>query len=575
MSLQSPFGPDINMQLMALQGQGGPYIPQRDPADMGSREQFMRMLSETRDAEARAYQRQQESEERGFGRQLELLKAGTGEQAKLQQDRMALEQQAKERFMSQQLELDREQDDLEAQIAISTGEERARLTQRHFEVKQKNEEMKSAISQSEATAAGLSGMSKTQRETLIQGLRTTYQALEAQTTRGISEANTIDFSAGLKNVVESARNKATGALAPGGGIPGIASYSDLHYAAQDPEFMTALAAVVPDEVLKNFAASSGEGGVVGAIARFGIEGQEGLLKPGGTIADRIKEAQAAASVSGSKSRAVASMLGGDLASKLGIDREAMTGLFADLDMLKIATQSGDPDRIKMVKDRVRNSLTNIGSQNGFGQEGMVEFFKAAAKSLKEGPANEKGVSAPRFGAVTGEGTNQDLINALGRGLGEELESMATLVGTIYGSGEIQRAGDYKRTIDAIDQAFKPSGPDKEVLMDEKRFAALLEPLLGEGANLAQAQYGFLRPDLQDEVLALYATLADLSGQNRITTSRQSDLAKFLADPANAQLLNQDVIEQMSQLAGARAGQAKMKSRKSVVSPTSPIPRAFP
>ena len=58
MSLQSPFGPDVQAQLMGLAGYGGQQMPSRDPGDMGTREQFMRMMAENRFQGDQQFQRQ-------------------------------------------------------------------------------------------------------------------------------------------------------------------------------------------------------------------------------------------------------------------------------------------------------------------------------------------------------------------------------------------------------------------------------------------------------------------------------------------------------------------------------------
>jgi hypothetical protein len=543
MSLQSPFGSDVNAQLMALQGRGGGGGG-RNPGDMGSREQFMRMMEETRAAEARAYGRQKESEERGFARQMELMGAQGQMQSKLNQDRMALEQQARERLMGQQFEIEQEQDQLEAQIAVATGAKREELRQRHFELKQRNEEMKTSVAESEALASGLTQLSNTQREQLVNGFQIHLDALTAQLDKAVAEGGAIDVTGALRNVVQGARNKARGAFVPFGGIPGVAEYSDLHFAIQDEGFATALAALVPEEILKSWAASAPEGGILGAIGRAGIYDEPGLFQRRAGIADSIEAGRAAASVSGSRSRAVTQMLGGDLASKLGISSDDIGGLIADVDMLRIATQSGDPDRINMVKSRLQDRITDLGGQSGLGQEGFVEFFKAAAKAIQQGPAGEGGVATPRFGDVTSEGSAQDLINALGRGLSDELDSIATTLGSVFGSGQIQRASDYKRVIQAINKAFTPSGPGGEITMDARQLTQLLNSTLGPGADVSRGQFGFAQPDQVKAIREWLGTMADITGQNVITKDREKALVDFWADPANAQGLNLDVLDQM-------------------------------
>ena len=64
MSLQSPFGPDVQMQLMGLSGYGQ-QMPSRDPGDMGTREQFMRMMAENRAQSDQQYQRQMQMMQQG------------------------------------------------------------------------------------------------------------------------------------------------------------------------------------------------------------------------------------------------------------------------------------------------------------------------------------------------------------------------------------------------------------------------------------------------------------------------------------------------------------------------------
>lgn len=603
MSLQSPFGSDINAQLLALQASGATPTPYRDPGDMGTREQFMRMLdfqrsqmNESRAAEERANQRQIEAEQRlydrqkevaatSFARETDLLKMGARQQMAVQENQAYLNQQAKERFMAQQQQLDMEEDAINDQIAIATGDERIALEQRLLAVKQKNEQMKTAITQAEAKAAGLGSTAKVQQNQLRTQFETMYNSLQSRLDDGITRGGTMDIAGLLGRVVQGSRLDATGGAISGGGIPGIASYSDLHFASQDPKIAAALAAFVDAPTLDAWGKSVGEGGIVGMLGRtgewvsrgagslFGMKAAEGSTA---TVADRLKAAQEA-TTKGSKSAILGDLLADSFAQQLGLRTEegqgltSVKGLLSDAEMLRVAMSSGDPDRVKIVKDRMKSNLTNVAAASGLSEEGLIQFFKTAAQSMKEGPKNEKGVAAPRFGEVTNQGTNQDIVNALGKGMANELSNLSDVMGTVFRSGEIQRASDYKRVVEAMTSAFQPSGPGGEVTMDEKMLNELLRPLFSNAQttfNLGQGEMGRMTPEQFKIAKDLFGTLADLSGTQRGIAGQKEQMIQLLSDPANAALMDPQLLDLQARLAGQRAGAMARGKRKPLL-PTPP------
>jgi len=574
MSLQSPFGSDINAQLMALQGGMGQQIPQRDPGDMGSREQFMRMLAETRDAEQRSYQRQKETEERGFGRQMEMMKASTQQQMATQQNQAYLNQQAQERALAKMQQYEAEEESINTAMITADAAKRQELLDRKTKLLQDKNNLQSAITAAESRVAGLDQQAKIATGGMIREFQTAYDALNAQEQDAVTRGTTLDWTNMLRNRTAAARNAARGSsLSPeGSGYAGSwigAGYSDLHFALQDQNFANAFAAFADKNALEAMGATAREGGLAGAIGRNLktempnvaeiIEGISGLsIEKGATIADRLKAAQEVVNRQTGRAGLLFDVVGTDLAQQLGADPTKLRGLFNDLEMYKVALAQGNQQGADLIRERLKQSVTDVGGQT-LGQSGLLKFFEAAASSF------EKGKEGPRFGAPTGAGAADDIINAMGAGMAKEFRTLADTLGSIYKSGEIQTAAQYRALIDGINAATGVSTKQGAtgapvVTLDEKTLEQLVSGLVPNYARTTTGATGFLKPGEVQKIKELQAILADISGERRGIASTQKQIMEFLADPANAQFLGSDAQAFMDLMASRAAAQAGERTR---------------
>lgn len=589
MSLQSPFGSDINAQLMALQGGMGQQIPQRDPGDMGSREQFMRMLGETRDAEQRAYQRQMETEERGFGRQMEMMKASTQQQMATQQNQAYLNQQAQERALAKMQQYEAEEESINTAMITADAAKRQELLDRKTKLLQDKNNLQSAITAAESRVAGLDQQAKIATGGMIREFQTAYDGLNAQEQDGIGKGTTLDWTNMLRNRTAAARNAAFGSsLSPeGSGYAGSwlgGGYSDLHFALQDQNFANAFAAFADKNALEAMGATAREGGIFGATGR-GIEratrGIGGLFDyipevPGAktisssasgktaTIADRIKAAQEVVDRQTGRAGLLFDVVGTELSHQLGMsDPTKLRGLFNDLEMYKVALAQGNQQGADLIRERLKQTITDVGGQT-LGQSGLLRFFEAAASSFEK-VKDEKGKESPRFGAATGAGAADDIINAMGAGMAKEFRTLADTLGSVYKSGEIQTAAQYKALIDGINAATGVSTKEGAtgapvVTLDEKTLEQLVGGLVPGYARTTTGATGFLKPEQVQKVKELQAILADISGERRGIASTQKQIMEFLADPANAQFLSSDAQAFMDLMASRAAAQAGERTR---------------
>lgn len=570
MSLQSPFGSDINAQLMALQGGGmGQQIPQRDPGDMGSREQFMRMLGETRDAEQRAYQRQMETEERGFGRQMEMMKASTQQQMATQQNQAYLNQQAQERALAKMQQYEAEEESINTAMITADAAKRQELLDRKTKLLQDKNNLQSAITAAESRVAGLDQQAKIATGGMIREFQTAYDALNAQEQDAVTRGTTLDWTNMLKNRTAAARNAAFGSSlqSEGAGSGVFSGYSDLHFALQDQNFANAFAAFADKNALEAMAASATEGKILGAIGRGveratrGIGGLLGLEAASGetaTIADRLKAAQEVVDRQTGRAGLLFDVVGTDLAQQLGADPTKLRGLFNDLEMYKVALAQGNQQGADLIRERLKQSVTDVGGAS-LGQSGLLKFFEAAASSF------EKGKEGPRFGAATGAGAADDIINAMGAGMAKEFRTLADTLGSVYKSGEIQTAAQYKALIDGINASTGVSAREGAtgapvVTLDEKTLEQLVGGLVPGYARTTTGATGFLKPEQVQKVKELRGILADISGERRGIASTQKQIMEFLADPANARLLGSDAQAFMDLMASQAATQAGESTR---------------
>lgn len=570
MSLQSPFGSDINAQLMALQGGMGQQIPQRDPGDMGSREQFMRMLGETRDAEQRAYQRQMETEERGFGRQMEMMKASTQQQMATQQNQAYLNQQAQERALAKMQQYEAEEESINTAMITADAAKRQELLDRKTKLLQDKNNLQSAITAAESRVAGLDQQAKIATGGMIREFQTAYDGLNAQEQDGIGKGTTLDWTNMLKNRTAAARNAAFGSSlqAEGAGSGMFSGYSDLHFALQDQNFANAFAAFADQNALEAMGATAREGGVLGAAGRGieratrGIGGLLGLEAASGetaTIADRLKAAQEVVARQTGRAGLLFDVVGTELSHQLGMsDPTKLRGLFNDLEMYKVALAQGNQQGADLIRERLKQTITDVGGQT-LGQSGLLRFFEAAASSF------EKVKEGPRFGAATGAGAADDIINAMGAGMAKEFRTLADTLGSVYKSGEIQTAAQYRALIDGINAATGVSTKEGAtgapvVTLDEKTLEQLVGGLVPGYARTTTGATGFLKPEQVQKVKELQAILADISGERRGIASTQKQIMEFLADPANAQFLGSDAQAFMDLMANRAATQAGERTR---------------
>lgn len=609
MSLQSPFGSDINAQLMALQGGMGQQIPQRDPADMGSREQLMRMLDfqryqmdESRAAEERAYQRQIESEqranerqlageERGFGRQMELLRANTQQQMATQQNQAYLNQQAQERALAKMQQYEAEEDDINTSIITADAAKRQELMDRKAKLLQDKNNLQSAITAAEGRVAGLDQQAKIGIGNMTREFQTAFDALNAQEQDAITRGTSLDWTNMLKNRTAAARNSAFGSSlqTAGSGEGTFSGYSDLHFALQDENFANALAAFGDKNALAAMGAGAKEGGILGATGRGlematrGIGGLLGLESATGdtaNIQERLKAAQEVVDRKTGRAGLLFDVVGDDLAKQLKVDPTKLRGLFNDLEMYKVALSQGNQQGADLLRERLKTTVTNIASADvggtSLGQSGLLKFFESAASSF------EKGKEGPRFGAPTAAGAADDIINAMGAGMAKEFRGLSDTLSSVYKSGEIQTAAQYRALIDGINQATGVSAKEGKtgapvVTLDEKTLDQLIGGLM-PGYGGVQGGTGTLTPAQVQRIKDLRGVLADISGERRGISSQQKQILDFMADPANAQLLGPDAqafMDLLATQAGAQAGsatRAKLRPRgKTGLPPSIPKP----
>lgn len=605
MSLQSPFGPDVNAQLMALQGGGGQFIPSRDPADMGSREQFMRMLDvqreqqmEGRAAEERAYQRQKETEERSFGRQMEMMQAGTRQQMATQQNQAYLNQQAQERALAKMQQYEAEEDEINSAMVTADQAKRQDLLQRKAQLLQDKNKLQTTITQAEARVAGLGQQAKIGTENLIREFQTAYEALNKQEQEGIARGTSIDWTNTIKNKILAARSKASGSGVVDNLYTGAGGYSDAHFALQDEALLNALVAFGDEASLTRLAETAGEGGLGGVIGRniksklpnvaeiFGIE-------QGATIKERI--AAGKESTRGlNKANYLWSMIGDDLSMALVGQTDAAVGtgqynpaialkqLFMDAETLRQNMGQGNQAGIDQVRDRMKKTMIDLGG-NTLGPGGLIEFLKSTADSFdKVKGQGDKPVASPRFARTgeTGVGSTDDLMVTMGPGMAAYLRDLAATASSVFKSGEIQTASQYKSLVEAIKGATQPStgAPGTgapTVTLDERTLDQLLGGLM-PGYGGLQGGTGTFSPSQINQIKTLRGILADISGEGRGIAATQKQIMDFMADPANAQLLGPDaqafmdlMATQVAQTAGTRARQS-LKS--SGIPPAIPQPR---
>lgn len=584
MSLQSPFGPDIQAQLMGLAG-SGQQMPSRDPGDMGTREQFMRMMNENRAQSDQQYQRQMQMMQQGQQNQMELMKQGSQLQMQgtaFQQDNAAyLNQQASERHIQMQEQMEDRLANINSAMVSAQGDEVVRLTGERAKIEQQQSQLKLARAEAEAKAAGIDNLSAQDRESIRVQMQTERDALMNQRSQGMAVGSKFDFGSALTRRLDTARVSATGSQSLGAGLSkidvlGIGNYSDAYFALQDERIADA-AAVFGGEEAKAIVKNMGEGGVVGAVGR-GIGGlvesiTGGTSKGAATGEDRLNLAVQRAETM-NKSQVMMNMIGDDLASSLGVDRTALEPLMADLDQYG---KTADPQMNEMLKKRINDRLLNIGKANNLGLEGTINALQSVAASMRDVKetvtvdGKETTRTKSRFEAAGSEGTTANLASSIGKNMSTYFSNIVGKLDvknptgqSVYKSGEFQNAEDLETAYNAFLAATgKKDAAGKETVITSPE---LLQKLLASpefkraygDIDLVGRKTGRLNADMLS-ALQNYIKNVDTAADKRtgIATMTKQE-ADLLADPRVIELLDPVAFQARVKREAAKAGEAARK-----------------
>ena len=590
MSLQSPFGPDVQMQLMGLAG-FGQQMPSRDPGDMGTREQFMRMMAENRAQSDQQYQRQMQMMQQGQQNQMELMKQGSQLQMQgtaFQQDNAAyLNQQAAERHIQMQEQMEDRLANINSAMMSAQGDEVIRLTGERAKIEQQQSQLKMARAEAEAKAANIDNLSAQDRESIRVQLQTERDALMNQRSQGMAVGSKFDYTASLARQLETAKASAPGSQSLGSALGkvdflGIGSYSDAHFALQDERIADAAAVFGGDEA-KAIVKSMQEGGIVGGAVR-GIRSVGDSIFDGtflersdktgvATGEDRLKLAAQRAETM-SKSQVMMNMIGQDLASSLGVDKTLLEPLMADLDQYG---KTADPQMNEMLKKRINDRLLNIGKANNLGLEGTIQALLSIAASMRDVKetvtvdGKETTRTKSRFGAAGAEGTTADLSSAIGKNMSTYFSNIVGKLDmknptgqSVYKSGEFQNAEDLETAYNAFLAATgKKDAAGKETVITSPE---LLQKLISSpefkraygDIDLVAGKKGRLNDDMLS-ALQNYIKNVDTAADKRAGIAKMTKQeADLLADPRVLELLDPVAFQARVKREAAKAGEAARK-----------------
>jgi len=538
MSLQSPFDSDFMAQMQALQGPAG--FPGRSPDDMGSREAFMRQLQATNQMQQQSFQNQMAAARQGYGQQKDIMAHGAGLQGQAAQTQMqtaaAIDQQARERHMQMMSEMQERAMALQERMVGAGAEEQAAMSQEYMGYKQRMNDLQTKIIKAEAHASGIAQQSTVAKQKMLQALDTEAKAmqnLKDKATVGASEfGNT--FADRLANKISAARNAQTGAgvaTSKESLLNPFSGYSDAHFAMQDENIAKLLA--LSGDAGKAIATKAGEGQILGAIGRAGIEGQTGLFAKGSNMQERLALAQEQLKVS-SKGGIIFDAVGDDLAKGMGITdslkAQDLRALMMDLDTLQgIKDPAASKQLYDEVKGRIRGRVKNLGST--VGEEGVIHYLKAAAESMGSMEVtDEKGVKSrkSRFSGVTGTGDVADMQNAIGSTLHTQLTGYANALESVMGGDNtIRRSED----LITLRNALADAAGLKEGGVSNLTAESLADIMRGKGASF-----------LGKDTLAAQKTLEGLLKSGQLDAQQIAEIkaqqAAMASDPRNVEF--QDV-----------------------------------
>jgi hypothetical protein len=556
---------------MGLSGYGQ-QGPSRNPDDMGTREQFMRMMAEGRSQSDQQFQRQMQMMQQGQQNQMELMKQGNQLQmqgAAFQQDNAAyLNQQAAERHIQMQEQMEDRLANINSAMVSAQGDEVVRLTGERAKIEQQQSQLRIARAEAEAKAAGIDNLSAQDRETIRVQMQAERDGLMNQRSQGMAIGSKFDYTSALNRQIDTARASATGSQSLGAGLGkidflGIGTYSDAHFALQDERIADA-AALFGGEEAKAIVKNMQEGGIVGGIAR-------GLGKASGE--DRLNLAAQRAETM-SKSQVMMNMIGQDLASSLGVDKTLLEPLMADLDQYG---KTADPQMNEMLKKRINDRLLNIGKANNLGLEGTIQALQSVAASMRDVKetvtvdGKETTRTKSRFEAAGSEGTTANLSSAIGKNMSTyfsnivgKLDIKNQTAQSVYKSGEFQNAEDLETAYNAFLAATgKKDAAGKETVVTSPE---LLQKLIASpefkraygDIDLVAGKGGRLNADMLD-ALRSYVKNVDTGVDKRTGIAKMTKQeADLLADPRLAELLDPVAFNARVKREAAKAGEAARK-----------------
>lgn len=587
MSLQSPFGPDVQAQLMGL-ASSGQQGPSRNPDDMGTREQFMRMMAENRSQSDQQFQRQMQMMQQGQQNQMELMKQGNQLQmqgAAFQQDNAAyLNQQAAERHIQMQEEMEQRGMNINAAMKQASGDELIRLQNEKAALDQKMSKFQMDRADVEAKSANIGNLTAQEVQSLRTQMQTQRDALLDQRTRGESTGSSFDFTSALTRLTQESRAKASGSMTAEKGFTafGLGKTSDAHFALQDDRIAQAMAMFGGPEA-DAIVTSMAEGGIGGAAIR-GITNALDSLTEGtflergdkrgtATGADRLKAAREATNGM-SKSTVMMNLIGDDLAQKFGVERIVLDGLMHDLESYG---SSGDPKRDEILKKRINETLTNIGAQTGLGLEGAMRALQSAGKAMSEVKrtvtvdGKEVSKTESRFGAAGSAGTTEDINNAMGKGIASHFNALvnkldpANATGSaVFKRGEFQSAEDLELAYNALLKATgKTDAAGKETIVTSREN---IERLLADPnvrnalgpIDLSKKQYGRLSADQAATLEKLLGDVDSAEGLNKQIADLLKQEATLKGSPDFIKLMDPEYRALLAQQAGIRGREKALK-----------------
>jgi len=589
MSLQSPFGPDVQMQLMGLAGYGQ-QGPSRNPDDMGTREQFMRMMAEGRAQSDQQFQRQMQLMQQGQQNQLELMQQGSQmkmQGAAFEQENLAyLNQQAAERHIQMQEEMEQRGMNINAAMKQASGDELLRLQNEKAALDQKMSQFQMDRAEVEAKSANIGNLTAQEVQSLRTQMQSQRDGLLDQRTRGEATGSSFDFTSTLNRLTQESRAKATGSMTAASGATGfgLGQTSDAHFALQDDRIAQALAMFGGPEA-DAITTSMAEGGIGGAIIRGLSRGADALTegtflersdKRGtATGADRLKAAREATNGM-SKSTVMMNLIGDDLAQKFGVERIVLDGLMHDLESYG---SSGDPKRDEILKQRINDTLINIGDKNktSLGHEGVIRALQAAGKAMSEVKrtvtvdGKEVSKTESRFGAAGSAGTTEDINNAMGKGIASHFNALvnkldpANSVGqSIYKRGEIQTSEDLDLAYNALLKATgttDASGKETIVTNRQNIERLLADPNVRNALgpiDLSKKQYGRLSADQAATLEKLLGDVDSAEGLNKQVADLLKQEATLKGSPDFIKLMDPEYRALLGQQAGLRGRETALK-----------------